>query len=97
MLKFNFFQGEKYSAKRKIKKSKKEQDETAELKAHSFRPRTSNFKGTSFDVNLAERASRWAEKRKEKVKRKRQEIEQREESNCSFKPKIVSTVISLKS
>lgn len=81
--------GEKYSAKRKFKKTRKEEEEIQELKSHSFRPKTSNMKGTSFDVSLAERASRWAEKRKEKVKRKRQEIEQRENQICSFKPKIV--------
>jgi hypothetical protein len=69
--------GEKYSAKRKQKKKNKDDEEMDELKSHSFKPRTSQFKGTAFDVSLAERASRWAEKRKEKVKRKRMEIEQR--------------------
>jgi hypothetical protein len=86
--------GEKYSAKRKMKKYRKEEEETNELRQHSFRPRTSNFKGTSFDVSLAERTSRWAEKRKEKVKRKRQEIALRKEKDCSFKPKIVSFIFS---
>ena len=81
--------GEKYSAKRKQKKKNKDDEEMDELKSHSFKPRTSQFKGTAFDVSLAERASRWAEKRKEKVKRKRMEIEQRQEQICSFKPKIV--------
>jgi aspartyl/asparaginyl beta-hydroxylase (cupin superfamily) len=61
-----------------------------------FRPKTQNYKLTKFDVTLAERTSRWAEKRKEKMKRKREEILKEEESRCSFKPRIVREIDNLR-
>ena len=57
---------------------------------HTFKPLTTNLKTTVFDVSLAERASRWAEKVQEKVNRKKHEIDQQEDQVCSFKPNIVS-------
>lgn len=61
-----------------MKKQDKEFEEQQELLAHTFKPATSNFKTTVFDVSLAERASRWAEKVQEKVSRKKHEIDQQE-------------------
>lgn len=68
---------------------RKEEEEMESLKKMSFKPKTGKFRGTSFDVTLAERTSRWAEMKKEKMKKKKMEIEQQENQVCSFKPKIV--------
>lgn len=70
----------------------KEREEVENLNKMSFKPKTSKFKGTHFDVSLAERTTRWAEMRKEKMKRKRDEIIQQENQVCSFKPKIVNRI-----
>lgn len=58
-----------------MKKQDKEFEEQQEMLTHTFKPLTTNFKTTVFDVTLAERASRWAEKVQEKVTRKKHEID----------------------
>ena len=66
----------------------KEDKENADIRAMRFQPKVGPGKN-KFDASLAERSSRWAEKRREKMKRKREEIRKQEDEYCSFRPKIV--------
>ena len=74
----------------------KEKEELENLKNMPFKPQTSKFKGTQFDVSLAERSTRWTEMKKKKMKKKRDEIQQKENEVCSFKPKIVKLIFNCK-
>ena len=83
--------GNDYKQRREQRLKEKMLKEEEELRGLSFRPRNSNSKHLSnskVNLSIAERSARWAERRKERVMRKKQEYDSIQEEKCSFRPKI---------
>jgi hypothetical protein len=77
----------------------RQREEEEELRALSFQPsckkapKDPHLKN-AWDVDVADRNEKWIQRREEKLSKLKTDFERNQEEQCSFKPKIVSSVSS---